>query len=65
MNKDFGYVVQILDDNFIETLDDLMDLTTEQCSTLRIPIGLVNKIKKEMAQYAANPVAAMQSAQTF
>lgn len=48
--SDFSNYIAILEDNFLDTVDSLKDVTDEQWKTdLKFPIGLVNKIKKELA----------------
>ena len=63
MQKDFSNVVQILEDNFIESIDELLELTPDQCKAINIPLGLINKIKKKAATFSANPKDAIQKAQ--
>ena len=48
MGKDFSHIIRTLDDQLIETVDELLEMTPEQCSVNNIPVGLINKIKKEV-----------------
>ena len=65
MGKDFSKIIQTLDEQLIETVDELLEMTPEQCAANNIPIGLINKIKKEVTKHASNPTAAIQKAQTL
>ena len=57
MNKDMSGIIKTLEDNFIESVDELMEMSDEQCALLKIPFGIINKIKKEAAKHASNPGA--------
>lgn len=47
---DFEKYAQILEDNFLDTIESLRDVTDEQWrDDLGFPVGLINKIKKELA----------------
>ena len=43
--------ITILEENFIDTAEALRDITDEQWrNDLKFPVGLVNKIKKQLTQ---------------
>ena len=52
MNKteaDFAKYIQILEDNFLDTEESLREVTDDQwMNGLKFPVGLINKIKKEL-----------------
>lgn len=49
--KDFEKYIQALEDNFLDTVESLRDVTDEQWrEDLKFPVGLINKIKKEFEQ---------------
>jgi hypothetical protein len=54
MNKseaDFQKFLQALDDNMIDTVEAMRDVTDDQWKNdLKFPVGLINKIKKELEQ---------------
>lgn len=41
--------ITTLEDNFLDTVDSMKDLTDENYKDMGFPIGLVNKIKKRLA----------------
>jgi len=59
MGKDFSSVIQTLEENYIVSIDELLELTPDQCKSLNVPIGLINNIKKEAATFSSNPTAAI------
>ena len=55
--EDFQKFVDILEENFLDTVESLQDVTDEQWKDMGIPVGLINKIKKKIAQPAQAPEA--------
>lgn len=41
--------ITVLEDNFLDTVESLKDLTDENYKDMGFPIGLVNKIKKRLS----------------
>ena len=39
-----------LEDNWLDSVDSLRNITTEQWAELKLPMGLVNAIKKRLAE---------------
>jgi len=51
MNKkpsDFQKYIDELDNQMLESADDLKDVSDEQWKQMNFPLGLVNKIKKRL-----------------
>lgn len=51
MNKkptDMAKFVSILEENWLETVEALMDVSTAQWSEMKFPMGLVSKITKKL-----------------
>jgi len=48
---DFKKYIDVLEENFIDTVDAMRDVSDEQWrNDLAFPVGLINKIKKELEQ---------------
>lgn len=46
----FQQYVDVLEENFLDTVDSLRDVSEEQWKNdLKFPVGLLNKIKKELS----------------
>ena len=50
--------IQALEDNFLDTVESLRDLSDQNYKDMGIPIGLVNKIKKHLSGDATGGAAA-------
>jgi len=48
---DFKKYIDVLEENFIDTVEAMRDVSDEQWrNDLAFPVGLINKIKKELEQ---------------
>ena len=50
-----------LEDNWLDSVDSLRTITSEQWAELKLPMGLVNAIKKRLAESGAPQVTAAPS----
>ena len=55
MGKDLRQIIKVLEENWIDSTEEIVNMTPEQCKALNVPIGLINKIKIEIANRSANP----------
>ena len=51
-----------MEQNYILTIEDMAEMTNEDFKEMNVPIGIVKRIKKELAARSSDPTAFIQNA---
>ena len=51
-----------MEQNYILTIEDMAEMTNEDFKEMNVPIGIVKRIKKELANRSADPATFIQNA---